>query len=106
MNMPLLGDRRSRVRLEVVGALWGTLEITEPARVMEISEGGALLLSPVAAAPDSVRVLTLRIEGTEVSVDARVRHLRQVPSVEDKQPRYLIGVEFVSTPPALSHALE
>ena len=42
-----LGDRRSRVRLEVVGALWATLELTEPARVVNISREGALITSPV-----------------------------------------------------------
>lgn len=103
---PYLGDRRQRVRLEVVGALWGTLEVTEPARVVEISAGGALILSPVAAAPDAVRVLSLRIDGEAVTLDARVRHLRPVPATDDTPERYLLGVEFLSVPAALSHSLE
>ena len=52
-----LGDRRSRVRLEVVGALWATLELTEPARVVNISRDGALITSPVAMPPESVQPL-------------------------------------------------
>jgi len=103
---PYLGDRRQRVRLEVVGALWGTIEVTEPARVVEISAGGALILSPVAAAPDAVRVLSLRIDGEVVTLDARVRHLRPVPATDDTPERYLLGVEFLSVPAALSHSLE
>ena len=52
-----LGDRRSRVRLEVVGALWATLELTEPARVVNISRDGALITSPVPMPPESVQPL-------------------------------------------------
>ena len=52
-----LGDRRSRVRLEVVGALWATLELTEPARVINISRDGALITSPVPMPPESVQPL-------------------------------------------------
>ena len=55
--MMALGDRRARVRLEVVGALWATLELTEPARVVNISKDGALLTSPVAMPPESVQPL-------------------------------------------------
>ena len=53
-----LGDRRSRVRLEVVGALWATLELTEPARVVNISREGALITSPVPMPPESVQPLS------------------------------------------------
>ena len=98
-----LGDRRSRVRLEVVGALWATLELTEPARVVNISRDGALLTSPVAMPPESVQPLHLKLEGQEVIVDARVRHVRRVSGPEEPI-RYLVGVEFLSVPPALARA--
>jgi hypothetical protein len=100
-----LGDRRSRVRLEVVGALWATLELTEPARVVNISRDGALITSPVPMPPDSVQPLHLKLEGREVTVDARVRHIRRV-SGPDEPIRYLVGVEFLSVPPALARATE
>jgi hypothetical protein len=108
-NAPMtthLGDRRRRVRLEVVGALWGTMEVTEPARVVDITPAGALILSPVAVAPDAVRVLTMLIDGASVTVDARVRHLRRVADTDAESPKYLVGVEFLSVPAALSHSLE
>ena len=100
-----LGDRRSRVRLEVVGALWATLELSEPARVVNISRDGALITSPVPMPPESVQPLHLKLEGREVTVDARVRHIRRV-SGPDEPIRYLVGVEFLSTPPALIRATE
>ena len=100
-----LGDRRSRVRLEVVGALWATLELTEPARVVNISRDGALLRSPVAMPPESVQPLHHKLEGQEVTVDARVRHVRRVSGPEEPI-RYLVGVEFLSVPPALARAAD
>jgi PilZ domain-containing protein len=100
-----LGDRRAHVRLEVVGALWATLELTEPARVVNISKDGALLTSPVAMPPESVQPLHLKLEGHEIVVDARVRHVRRV-SGPDEPIRYLVGVEFLSIPPALARAAD
>src|SRR5437870_2075071 len=37
-----LGDRRARVRFEVVGSFWGTVDLAEPARVININRTGAL----------------------------------------------------------------
>lgn len=95
-----LGDRRGNVRLEVVGALWATLELTEPARVVNISETGALVSSPLPMAPESVQPMHLRLRGRAVTVDARVRHVRRVAG-PDEPTRYLVGVEFLSSPPEL-----
>jgi len=100
-----LGDRRARVRLEVVGALWATLELTEPARVVNISKDGALLTSPVAMPPESIQPLHLKLEGQEIIVEARVRHVRRVSGPEEPI-RYLVGVEFLSVPPALARAAD
>jgi hypothetical protein len=100
-----LGDRRSRVRLEVVGALWATLELVEPARVVNISRDGALITSPLPMALESVQPLHLTLEGRDVIVDARVRHVRRV-SGPDEPLQYLVGIEFTSTLPALALATE
>ena len=98
-----LGDRRARARLEVVGALWATLELSEPARVVNISEGGALITSPMPMSLDSIQPLNLKLEGREVTVDARVRHVRRV-SGPDEPLRYLVGMEFLSPPPGIARA--
>ena len=98
-----LGDRRSRVRLEVVGALWATLELAEPARLVDLSQNGALITSTVPMPPESVQPLQLKVEGREVTVDARVRHIRLM-SGPDQPARYLVGVEFLSIPATLAQA--
>jgi len=100
-----LGDRRARVRLEVVGALWATLELAEPARVVNISRDGALITSPVPMTPETVQPLHLKVQGHDVTVDARVRHVRRV-SGTNEPIRYLVGVEFLSSPPALLQATD
>jgi hypothetical protein len=105
--MSSLGDRRTSVRFEIVGSLWGTLQLTEAARVVDISPGGALIVSPVAMAIDSVGPVKLTLGNEEVTVDARVRHFRPVSGADGGDAaRYLIGLEFATVPPALAQALE
>jgi hypothetical protein len=99
------GDRRSRVRLDVVGTLWATLDLAEPIRLVNISRDGALITSSVPMPPESVQPLQLRLEGRDVTVDARVRHVRRV-SGPDQPAQYLVGVEFLSIPPVLAQATD
>lgn len=101
-----LGDRRARIRLEVVGSLWGTLEVSKQARVVNISTSGALIASPVPAALDSTQTVKLVLKGHEIRVDARVRHLKRVVGVGDEETPYHIGLEFLEAPAALANALE
>jgi hypothetical protein len=91
-----LGDRRSRIRLEVVGNLWGALDIEDVARVVNISDTGVLIAMRSAPPPDSVQAIRLRLEGREVTVTARVRHCRQVAG-PGGSPEYLVGLEIVGT---------
>jgi hypothetical protein len=93
------------MRLEVVGSLWGTLEVSRQARVVNISRSGALLASPVPAALDSTQTVRLTVEGHEIKVTARVRHLKRVTS-PDEGAHYSIGLEFLEAPTALVNALE
>lgn len=101
-----LGDRRRRIRLEVVGSLWGTLEIDREAHLMNISRTGALIASPVPAAVDSTQSIKLTIEGHEVRLAAKVRHLQRIGDPVEGAPRYRIGLEFLEAPEVLVHALE
>ncbi len=102
---PPLGDRRQKVRLEVLGDLWATFEAEEPARILEISTGGSLIASPVAVALDSIQPLWFTVGGDTVVVQARVRHLRALPATDEEPARYAIGVEFLSPPPAVFELL-
>jgi hypothetical protein len=67
-----MGDRRSHVRLEVVGALWGTLQTVKPTRVLDLSPTGALIASPTPLPPDTIQSVRLTIEGEEVTLEASV----------------------------------
>jgi hypothetical protein len=99
-----LGDRRRRIRLEVVGSLWGALEIDRQAELMNISRTGALIVSPVPAAVDSMQSVRLTIEGHEIKLAARVRHVQRLGEAAGQ--RYRIGLEFLEEPAVLVHALE
>ncbi len=97
MTKPL-GDRRAHIRFDVVGTLYGLLELTETTRVLNISPHGALVDSPLPAALDSTQVVRFVLDDQPIVVDARVRHLSRT-SDDEGVPAYLIGMEFV---PALS----
>jgi hypothetical protein len=101
-----LGDRRRRIRLEVVGALWGALEVDRQAQLLNISRSGALIMSPVPAAVDSMQSVKLTVEGHEVKLDARVRHIQRLGNSHEGDPQYRIGLEFLEAPAVLVHALE
>ena len=102
--MATFGDRRSVPRFDIIGTLWGQLELAEPVRLLNVNLLGALLESPVPAALDSLRPVHLMIDSRRFVVDTRVRHLRQVPS-EGPKPRYLVGIEFVAPPEPLLESI-
>lgn len=88
-------DRRAQVRLEVVGALWGSLETRRRARVVNLSEHGALLLSPVPLLPNTIHTVEVNRDGHAVTAEVRVRHAH--PAADGT---FQVGVEFL-TPIAL-----
>jgi len=98
-------DRRSQPRYDVVGSLWGVLELSEEARVLNISATGALVDSPFPCAIDSTQAVRLGVEGHDVTVDSRVRHIRAEPG-SGSDPRYFIGVEFISPPLSVLQSIE
>jgi hypothetical protein len=98
--MHRVGDRRSAVRLEVVGALWGTLEVCRQARICDLSQDGALLEYPVPVVRDTVHTVTFEHKGHRFHVDVRVRHVRQATA--RGAVVYLAGVEFLAIPDALA----
>ena len=61
-------------------------------------------MSPVPAAVDSMQSVKLTIEGHEIKLAARVRHMQRLD--EAVGPRYRIGLEFLEEPAVLVHALE
>jgi hypothetical protein len=103
--MKPLGDRRIRARFDVIGALWGLLELTESAHVVNISTTGALVESSSPVAVDSTQSIHLTLDDRSIAVDARVRHLRRVVSADGLQ-RFLVGLEFVAPPLHLLNSID
>jgi hypothetical protein len=89
-----------------MGSLWGAIEIDRQAELVNISRTGALITSPVPAAVDSTQSLRLTVQGHEVKVDARVRHLQRLADLPEGEPQYRIGLEFLEAPSILVHALD
>ncbi len=100
-----MGDRRIRPRFDIVGDLWGSLETVLRLPLKNVSRGGALIHSHVPLPPESVHRIALYAEGQEHSVPVRVSHVEQQVSA-DGECTYLIGVQFISAPPALLQAVE
>jgi len=98
--MHRVGDRRSAVRLEVVGALWGTLEVRRQARILDLNHDGALLEYPVPVVRDTVHTVALEHNGHRFNLDVRVRHVRAAQS--HGAVVYVAGVEFLAVPDALA----
>jgi hypothetical protein len=100
-----VSDRRAEPRYDVIGALWGVLELHEEARLRNVSATGVLLDSPVPMALDSAQTIRLVVDGQDVIVEARVRHVRQ--QTEDlRESRYVIGLEFIEPPSPVLQSIE
>jgi hypothetical protein len=89
-----LGDRRGELRFEIIGQLWGSLEVTEQLPLRNVGRGGALVESRQPLSADGVHALRLVIGNQPSDVQARVRHV--TPLREAAGDRYLIGLEFVN----------
>src|SRR5262245_53584127 len=92
-----LGDRRNRVRYEIVGQLWGSLETFEPMEVHNLSQGGALVETRLPLNADSVQRLRLTAQEQTLDLQARVAHVSQRQDVTAPE-NYLVGVQFLSLP--------
>ena len=103
--MKPLTDRRLRERFDVVGAMWGLLELSEPARIQNVSTTGALIDSPHPSALDSTLAVRVMIDGQPVRLDGLVRHVQKTES-ETNRGRYLIGLEFSSPPESVIQSIE
>jgi len=102
-----LGDRRARVRFEVLGTLRGTLELPETAELINISAHGALVESRARVALGSFQALRLSVDGQLASVTARVSRLEPVGGDPEpgQPPKYKIALDFVAPPTALTESI-
>jgi hypothetical protein len=74
--------------------LWGTLETRRRAEIVDLSDTGALVLSPVHLTPNRVHTLETAHEGPQLTTRVLVRHARPAPAPGS----YHLGVEFLSPP--------
>ncbi len=100
-----MSDRRSQPRFDVIGSLWGVLELHEEARLRNVSATGVLLDSPVPMALDSTQTIRLAVDGQGVAVEARVRHVRQQTD-NSPEARFVIGLEFIEPPLSVLQSIE
>ncbi len=89
-----LGDRRSDLRFEIIGQLWGSLEAVEPLPLRNVGRGGALVESRLPLAADTVHGVRLAYNARTSTLQARVRHVTPIVSPLGTE-RYLIGLEFL-----------
>jgi hypothetical protein len=95
-----LGDRRSRVRLEVLGTLKGTLDLTEPARLLNISAYGALIQTSTSMTVGSFQEIQVTLDGRVTRIPGRVRRFETLADISDW--KYLVGLEFLTPVPSLT----
>jgi hypothetical protein len=90
-----LGDRRSELRFEILGELWGTLAMSQPLVWLNVGLGGALVDSSFAMPVGSTHRLRLSNGGDVVEFEAVVRHSELLG---ETPPRYRVGLEFRDLP--------
>ena len=98
-----IGDRRRGPRFELVGELWGSLDMSSSLSIVNLAPGGALLQSAAPLPPGSVHTVLAVTDEESHEVTVRVCHA--MLGDDQGHPCYLIGVEFVDVSPALGEFL-
>jgi len=88
-----LGDRRTDLRFEIIGQLWGSLETVELHPLLNLARGGALIETRARLNPEAVRSVRFGFNGTSHDIQVKVRHVKSEP-VPDGE-RFLVGLEFI-----------
>jgi hypothetical protein len=94
-------DRRAYERFDVLGSLWGQLELPEVATVVDVSSAGLLVEAMLCPVLNSVHAVRMLVDGESVSVDAVVRSCR--PAADG---RHRIGLEFLTVPTTVLLSIE
>lgn len=94
-------DRRAFERYDVLGSLWGVLELPETAAIVNASGTGLLIEAELCPVLDSVHSTDVVIGGEALRVDAVVRHLQP-----GEAGKFLIGVEFVQPPTTIGSTID
>jgi len=98
------GDRRERVRFEVFGFFWGSLDVRESVHVRNLTGSGALIEVDEPLAVESIQSVCLTIDGQPTLSNVRVRHVQPAPVAA--RGKYLVGVEFLTASSAFQEAVD
>lgn len=98
--MPKPGDRRSESRFEIVGDLWGTLQLAAPCRVRDVAAHGIGVESTSVLEPGGTYHGILEWPGGRQPCHVLVRHARLSGSRQHPAP-FLSGVEFLDRMPGV-----
>lgn len=90
-------DRRLAPRFEVVGDLWGSLQVRRVLSIVDVGASGALVESERLWEVGSVLSVGLADSADFASGQVCVKHVRVGPA-----GNVLMGVEFLSMTPALA----
>jgi len=101
-----LSDRRVRPRFDIVGDMWGTLETVLTHALRNVGRGGILIESPQPLPLQSVHRLMFRAGEEDIAIDVRVQHVRPDPEAAAGEPRFLVGLQFVTEHPALMERID
>jgi hypothetical protein len=94
-TIPPPGDRRTAVRFEILGELWGTVQVVRNFRVINLGAGGALVESPVPLCNGSIHEAHVTIEGQRCAIPVRVTRVTADPSAAGA---CIVALEFVDLP--------
>ncbi len=101
---PRLGDRRTDLRFEIIGQLWGALETVDAVPLRNLTRSGALVEASTAPTPDSFRAVRFGVNGKTQEIKVHVRHV--TPCKTAGGERYLVGLEFVDPSAAALEQIE
>lgn len=94
-----LGDRRGRLRFELVGELAAVFGTIDPLTARDVSWRGASVESTVPLPLDSVQSLRFVMGDQVGEVTVRVRHVTRTDGPDGE--RYRIGFEFLDLQPEM-----
>lgn len=98
-----LGDRRAQVRYDVVGTLFGRLDVGTSIRILNMSTIGALLSTSQPTPLGVPLSILFTLMGHQFAVRVIPRRVEQIDGAG--QPEFHVGVEFVSIPGGLADSL-
>ena len=64
-------DRRAFERFDILGSLWGQLELPEVATVLDVSSTGLLVEAPLCPVLNSVHAVSIPVDGDSIAVHTR-----------------------------------